>query len=49
VLAPSGSTQSSGGLPFTGADIAESAGIAAVLLVAGGVMVRLGRRRASRA
>jgi hypothetical protein len=41
------SVPSSGGLPLTGADIEESAGIAAVLLVAGVAMVRVGRRRAT--
>jgi hypothetical protein len=35
-----------GGLPFTGADIEQLAGIAAVLLVAGTVLVRMNRRRA---
>jgi len=39
----------SGGLPFTGADVAGSVGIASVLLVAGGAMVRVSRRRAHRA
>jgi len=38
--------QSSGGLPFTGADIEQIVGIAGVLLVAGMVMVRMSRRRA---
>jgi len=40
------SVRSSGGLPFTGADIEQSLGAAAVLLVAGAAMVRVGRRRA---
>jgi len=43
---PTRSVESSGGLPFTGADIEQSAGAAAVLLVAGAAMVRFGRRRA---
>jgi hypothetical protein len=34
-----------GGLPFTGADIAETATVGAGLLVAGGLLVRRGRRR----
>jgi len=44
--APTRSVVSSGGLPFTGTDIEQSAGAAAVLLVAGAAMVRFSRRRA---
>ena len=44
VVAPS--VPSSGGLPFTGADIEQSLGAAAVLLVAGAAIVRVSRRRA---
>ena len=44
---PKQSVVSSGGLPLTGADVEESAGIALVLLVAGVAMVRVGRRRAT--
>ena len=36
---------SSGSLPFTGADIAEMAGIGAALVGAGGLLVARGRRR----
>ncbi len=43
---PTRSVVSSGGLPFTGADIEQSAGAAAVLLAAGAAMVRVSRRRA---
>jgi hypothetical protein len=35
----------SGGLPFTGADVEQSAAIAVVALGAGFVLVRVGRRR----
>lgn len=35
------------GLPLTGADIEQSAGIATVLLVAGAALVRVNRRRAT--
>jgi LPXTG-motif cell wall-anchored protein len=37
---------SSGGLPLTGTDVAQSAGLAAALVVGGVVLVRRGRRRA---
>jgi hypothetical protein len=40
------SVSSSGGLPFTGADIEQSLGAAALLLVAGAAFVRVSRRRA---
>ncbi len=46
VPAPRESVPPPGGLPFTGEDIAQSVGIAAVLLVAGVVTVRVSRRRA---
>jgi LPXTG-motif cell wall-anchored protein len=49
VPAPKQSVPSSGGLPLTGGDIEQSAGIAAVLLVAGAAMVRVNRRRVTRA
>jgi hypothetical protein len=38
-------SEPTGGLPFTGADIAEMATVGAGLVVAGGVLVRRGRRR----
>ncbi len=40
------SVPSSGGLPFTGADVEQSIGLAAVLVVAGVAVLRVGRRRA---
>jgi hypothetical protein len=40
------SVPSSGGLPFTGADVEQGLGAAAVLLVAGAAMIRVSRRRA---
>jgi hypothetical protein len=39
------SAPASGGIPFTGADIAETAAIGSVLVVGGTVMVMFGRRR----
>ena len=36
---------SPGGLPFTGADVGESVGIAVVLVLAGGALLRVNRRR----
>jgi hypothetical protein len=47
VPAPKQSVPSSGGLPLTGGDIEQSAGIATVLLVAGATLVRVHRRRAT--
>ena len=43
---PTQSVPSPGGLPFTGADVGESVGIALVLVLAGGALVRVNRRRA---
>ena len=43
---PAPSESVPGGLPFTGADIEQSVGIAVVLLVAGTVLVRMNRRKA---
>jgi hypothetical protein len=43
---PAPSESVPGGLPFTGADIAQSVAIAVVLLVAGTVLVRINRRKA---
>jgi len=40
------SVPSSGGLPFTGADVEQSLGAAGVLLVAGAAITRVSRRRA---
>jgi hypothetical protein len=45
---PTESVPTPGGLPITGADVEQSVGFAAVLLVGGVAMVRLGRRRARR-
>ena len=42
---PKQSVPTPGGLPVTGADIEQTAGIAIVLLVAGAGMVRVNRRR----
>jgi LPXTG-motif cell wall-anchored protein len=46
---PTQSVPTPGGLPVTGADIEQTAGIAIVLLVAGAGMVRVNRRRAASA
>ena len=48
-VGPGGSVPSSGGLPVTGADVAEASGWAVALLGAGAVLRRVGRRRARRA
>jgi len=48
-VSPRQATPSSGGLPFTGTDVVQSAGFASVLVAAGGALVRIGRRRARRA
>lgn len=45
---PTESVPTPGGLPITGADIEQSAGFAAVLLVGGVAMVRISRRRGRR-
>jgi hypothetical protein len=46
---PIQSAPPAGGLPVTGADIAQSAAAAAVLLVAGVAMIRINRRRTASA
>ena len=42
---PTESVPNPGGLPFTGGDVEQIAGLAAVLLVGGAAMVRISRRR----
>ena len=46
---PTESVPTPGGLPFTGEDVEQIAGVAALLLVGGAAMVRISRRTRARA